>query len=622
MKLKATIGSLLICLLICGLQAEKLYDVKCDNITGEEECQQLLPYCSTYAIFEDEDFDDLFTFTCTQCEPGFEAIPGGVKGVPRDYKLPSLKKLGIDFLQLCKRADTPAEGVNCNSYWCKRELPLCYKYTFKKDSDTHGFFDCLECDQMFTPREKSTTATITDLHVFKRTCARRLETRECGETCQEELPGCTKFKVSDSKFITVGPTEVERATFECLIPLEGYEVMKTLVTADTHPEIQKDTTLPNFQSSLQSCSDVECRHVLPYCLKYVTTQVRGEEVMYTCQTCQAGYKPKNNYRSFGSISKLARSNQYVKLCEAVTVSGIDCDSRCQQEMPGCKKFSISETSYLVGESIQSAKYSCDQCEDNYIKVDLDNSTIVHQNYKVTDNVKVVCRPKDVSEPVLCDEQCRKKYPHCKKYTAQKDEDEPASEESFRCWECDEGYEPTTSPDTQHWFSGFERVVCKHKETKGQIACDENCQKEFPHCEQLSITKNKEGHNSYQCHKCASGKFLIPYQANTAGVLAHHDSEMRLTNTIYLCAEQPYHLYQSLYTCEFADPSIFDHPECFEQRNCRQIVSMRDLIRGRTANRCVQCKGGYRLKAALPHPYDIDQDQCEAVKLQSTRLFNA
>lgn len=606
-----------------GLNAEKLYDVECDNITGDEECQVLLPYCSKYTVYGEDEMEEVSNFVCTECEPGFEPVADGIKNIPRNYNLPDLKRSGLEFLQLCKRIDTPVEGVNCNSHWCRKELPFCYKYKFTKENDKFGYFECLECDPLFDTRGKLETSKATNFYQIKRTCTRKMEIRECGEICQEELPGCKKYMVSNKMFTTYDSVEIETAEFECLEPLEGYEIMSRFVRSDTNPGLQKETTLASFQSTLQSCSDIKCRHALPYCLKYVTNQQTGDFVLYTCQECQVGYKPKVNYRAYGSISHMARNSQFAMVCEAVEIDQAKCDSRCQQEIPGCLTFSIYNPNYNLGISIQTAKYACNVCAEGYEGVMEIDDVVVHSDFNVLLNTKVRCRPLDVSQPTPCDDYCRRKYPHCLKYTAQKDDFDPPSEENFRCHQCDEGYEPTSSGDSLPWFAGYERVVCKRKATGEIFTCDSTCQKEFPGCEQMSITNGKGDHNSYQCHKCSEGKFPIPYEKGNPGKLGYHDSIMRNSNTLYLCAEKKSQMYLSLYTCQFKDPNIFDHIECFDQRNCQRIVSMRDLDTGVISNRCVLCKNGFQLKANPPHYYDIDQDQCEALKLASNhRLFTA
>lgn len=281
-----------------------------------------------------------------------------------------------------------------------------------------------------------------------------------------------------------------------------------------------------------------------------------------------------------------------------------------REFPGCDELTIKDASSLVSANFQEAQFKCDSCGKGFHPYDDDSKLIVHGFYQLIKNVKVVCQPNEIREAADCDVECRKKYPHCLKYVALIDSNDPPSMENFRCQQCEEGYEPTTDGDFEPWFTGSQRVVCKPKPTDGPKDCTGNCKEDFPNCDQITIRHGENGHSEYECNKCSAGFFPIAYNPKSPGSLKEHDSVMKYKPRIYLCAEKASHMYNNIFKCDRKDYELLDHFECLTQPNCKLVVRVRDLDLGKDYYRCVLCKAGYRPKSTLPHGYDLNQDQCE------------
>lgn len=595
--------------------------VDCDYNTGYEECYLRLPYCRQYEISPDSDAQDFGTFTCLKCDAGFIPIPGGVKKVPYELSIPEFEKMGVEYIHLCKRVASPEGGLPCNNPVCQKELPQCERYSFQPISEEMGKFTCLSCNELFNVRENAPEAFPAWNTAVKHLCSRKSESRECGAKCQTELPGCKRYKVYRNTFEDIENGEKETAFFECLQAHDGYNIRNIRVKENTDPTIVKDLTIPLYDSPIYDCSDANCRHVLPNCQKYAYRGMTQARFLYICTQCDSNFQPKEVFNFYPSINLLAQRDEFVRVCEVKNIKNADCDDKCKQEFPGCDRLTIWEAGYPISEFIQQAKFRCDQCANGYKQINIDGETLVHANYPLSYNVKVRCQPEPVLKPKVCDEECRKKYPHCEQFIAAFDPSDDPSRESFRCVQCEEGYEHTTDPFIQFWFSGSPRVVCKRKITAGPVDCTGSCKDDFPNCERISISHGFEGHSEYRCHQCSAGFFPIAYDRDVPGKLGYRDGIMKDKPRIYLCAEKPTHVYNSLFRCDRKDFEIVDHDECYIQPNCAYLVTVRDLLRGRTSFRCIQCRRGFKLKKEIPHSYDLDQDQCErdSMTLLSTLL---
>lgn len=615
---------ILVCLALTAKSA-RIVEMDCDHSTGSDDCLKVLPYCMKYAIDDDPQNEGRTVFSCLECEPGFEPIEGGIKNVPADLFLPDLKAMKVDHLGLCRRISTSEAGVLCNTPQCIKQLPNCWKYTYTKESRNSGTFKCLECHELFVPRSdlKETINATIDFSIQVLTCTRKIESRQCGKNCHLEFPGCSKIEVRDAKIVNYRSQEMETGKFYCSNEAEHFLARQLIFEGSTNQEIPKLTTIPAYQSHIRPCTGTECIHALPKCLTFSTkAELLQDAFIYKCHQCMPGYAPVADGRYFPWIAEMARTQQYAQVCEAVETPSAVCDDRCRLELPGCEIFSISNPSYVLGPYLQTATYDCLQCLPGYRKSKVEKVTPVQKTFSLRFNVKVRCAPIDVSQPTECDEYCRLKLPHCKKFTSKIDAKDPDTEESYRCHECDEGYEPAVDGVYAEWYTGDIRPVCNKKPTNGPLDCDETCQKEFPRCQRISITEDSIGHNIYKCDQCAPGFYPIQYEPNAAGVLSNKDSDMRDQATIYLCAETPAEIYLNMYICTSRDAHLVDHLECADQPNCRHLVKVWDLAKGgRLWHRCVQCKAGYKLKTAIPHIYDIDQDQCEPATLGTvSRLF--
>jgi hypothetical protein len=614
-------GRYVVCALVLLLAAPALtHIVDCDYNSGYDDCYLKLPYCMQYKVDAYAD-QEKANFTCLKCDPGYEPIKGGLTDLPLDFRLPDFGKLGKEYLMLCKRTKTPVDGITCSNPLCQSELPHCIRHLFTPINDEIGTYSCIACDENFTLRVLAPLNLSTSPELVKKLCTRKNETRECGEACQAEFPGCKRYSISKNLFVTENENVKELADFQCVEAYPGYEIRNIRVRESTETSVVKDLTIPLYQSPIMNCDDNNCRHVLPNCLKYVYRGLKSSQIVYTCIQCEAAYQPRPVLTPKPSIPVMALNHQFIQVCQIKNATNVPCDDRCKQEFPGCDLLTVWDSGFSLSIDYLDAKLRCEKCAPGFNQLEDESKRIIHQVYPLLDNVKVRCQPEEVATPTDCDEECRKKYPHCLKYTAVFDPTDPPSKENFRCHLCEKDFEPTTDGDIKEWFSSSMRNVCKFKPTNGTMACTGDCSDIFPDCETVSVTHDENGHSTYQCHKCRAGFYPIPYDRKIPGKIANLNSIMKDKPRIYLCAERPSYIYQSIFKCDRKDFELMDHHECQNQPNCKLVVSVRDLDHAREFFRCVLCNQGYRLKSKVPHSYDIDQDQCEpeSAALKSLRL---
>jgi hypothetical protein len=435
-----------------------------------------------------------------------------------------------------------------------------------------------------------------------------METRECGARCQNEFPGCLLYTAWNRQLKPFEQVIDEVASFKCEQAEPGYNANQRPVIGGTNTYEIKEIALREYESPAIECSDFKCRHVFPNCKKYYSiTQDEGHN-QYQCIDCRLGYEPARFPQSGKDFHLLYANGESLLLCELVNNQNLEADTEWREEMPGCKRLTTKGNGYSV-DGIQYAQYYCDECDEGLESLPDYESVPVYSEFDLASNVKIRCRPKQIKEPKACDAKCRDRLKNCQEFTTAYHDYLPAFVESFVCTTCDLGFTPTSNADNEPWFIQNEKHVCKRLPTEGPEECKDGCQENFPFCESVSVSIDPEGHNTYQCHKCADGFFPISYEDGPRGKITKLGNPMRNVNVIYLCAPDADELYLSYSNCDETDESIFDTKPCRDTVNCEVVASVLHLLTGQNYYRCLECPQGYVARAEPPHPYDLDHRYC-------------
>ena len=595
--------------------------INCDYRLRSEKCFTILPWCRTYTITKDPKNEGKTIFTCNSCDPGFEPIPGGVNNLQliEFQNIPDVTPFAARAVFLCRRVESK-DPLYCSHPACAKELGQCLKYTITNIIEEEiedgskiraGDYTCLECNEMFEPRFKEAQQKLVlDPTIPKLLCKRKLGTGECGENCQDEMPGCSTYTISKPEIRSRDEFPEEFAQFYCNEAENGYESVMRLEKYNTDTAAVKEIAIREYESGDIDCLDLECRHVFPNCHTYVSISQDDDDNAYICRECRAGYKPLK-YQVYGKdFHELYTNKQSVQLCELVNQKSVTPDDYWKEEMPGCTKFTITEAKYDE-DGEQQAVYTCEQCAAGMEIIHDTNPVAVRKGWDLYDNVKARCRPIAKTNPTPCDEQCRLSLKFCQEYKTGYDADYSDFVERFECTKCDDGFIPTQSPDEEPWYFKTQKHVCKRVPVP-EIDCPEICKETFPNCDRISISKDENGHNVYQCHQCSAGFYPIDYENGVKGRLSAQYNPMRSYNVIYLCSDNPDELYLSKTDCDTADDSIFDSKACHSTVNCDIVAEVRNLLTGKWYEKCLKCPEGYKVKNPRPAYYAYDQSLCEKI----------
>lgn len=584
----------------------------CNWRVDGEECITQVPFCHTFE-YTQEEMPEFYTYRCLKCHSGYQptAPKGGIRKA-QFTDLPSFEGEDYEYLQLCELAGNDEE-VNCSNSLCHTMLPGCIRYKFsdkiEEDGIMEGRFTCLECKPQFDINEDPAERFgVVNYDLAKRVCKRREEERECGQNCQAEFPGCVYYKVSKVSATRADDHWVETAYFTCLSGYPGYHALNRALHSDTNPDIVKEIAVREYESPAIDCMDYQCKNVLPNCKKYFTLSSSEFRTAYTCLECKSGFK------STGSIygedfSALFLKQQFLHVCEAQESTGLECDEDCQLEVPGCQILSILEPKYISSD-YQTARYICEKCGRGFIKVDDTTPVPVHMGWTSQNNIKIRCRPEEVKTPIECNEECQKRFPHCLKYTSIFEDMSAFDYEKFECHQCEAGYEPTTEPDIEPWYLMREESVCRRVINPVPFDCGGPCKVNFPNCDRLSISREQNGHNVYQCHQCESGYYPISYEDEVSGRLSIQDHYMRKFNKIYLCSNRNNEVFIDLTVCAETDLRRIEYKACQLTVNCKAVVTAKRFDSSDKYFKCLECHSGAVPKKSSPYPYDIDLSLCE------------
>lgn len=618
---RAGILMLLLCIFL-RISSCAVIRKSCDYLLRKDRCYKILPFCKTWTYVEEENFKGTYLFKCEICETGFEPIEKGVGRLTlsEGEDIPDPYAMNMDSVQLCRRVET--DNVFCAHPTCKKELPFCRKYNVKniqegtvavKGIKTIADFECTECEPLFEPYPKNRilkNATLSPL-IPKLLCSRKEETRECGNQCEIEFPGCKKYSVSNVQRSVISGEQIEFAMFRCLQALPGYEISMNMVRATTNPSVQKNIALKQYETEVIKCDDIKCRHILPDCKEWSAINYNQDSSEFSCEKCREGYQPRSPVRSYDYFSHWFYSKN-LQVCEIKEVQGAVCGEECQEELPGCLKYTVwSVSSNLDG--TQRAKYSCDQCKDGFLRLEDTNPVVVQSTWEISDRTKVRCYPKPTPDPTLVEGSLKDILPNCRLYSSKYDPQISYDYLLYECSECYAEFEPSPLQEIFEWYSRDERPVCRRirrEETYG-VPCDQNCQKTFPGCGKIKIMDDYSGRKAYHCTQCLDGWFQIPYETPFKGLLSNPSSPLIMSRKIRLCAQSPSILYIDREEC-LPGGNYIDSVRCSMYKNCRTILTVSDFETAEVYDVCDECHQGFTLKMKKPHPYDDDQTLCEPV----------
>lgn len=592
-------------------------EVKCDYRTQDSNCMDVLPFCKSYTYEKGQ--DEKYTFKCSSCDNGFDPIPQGVSGLSLDttFQVPASADPNF-FIELCQRVSS-IEDLWCNNLVCHKELPHCNKYRVENVEpglDIEGKeifvaeYTCLECTSLYEPIPTQKVSAPIDSKHTKSLCHRKMEARECGEQCQKEFPGCLFYVVKNREYATSADGQtVENADFHCIQPMPGYNsIMRPEKYTALH-STPKEIVQRNYESGRVDCNDLTCTHVFPNCLAYGSISIDESRNAYRCIECRDGFKAKD-YDVYGKdYFMLNYFKEPLNLCEIQAFTGKETDDDWRDEIPGCKKLTVSKVGNIAGRQI--AHYTCNECDEGLEPI-LDGESDFVSSWGLANNLKYRCRPKVIAEAIECTGECRNMLKNCVSYSATYDERMPAYLLKYECLKCDSGFYATSEPEFDVWNSRIEKNVCKPEVIEGAKECDELCQETFPNCKRISITESIEKHNIYQCNECEQGYSPISYEEDNAGILSNPKSAMRRSNQIFLCSNNPDEIYLAHTDCSDTEMAVLDSLACHKTINCLTVVEARDLKTGNKYEKCVKCPAGFKVKETQPHPYDIDQRACERV----------
>lgn len=581
-------------------------DLKYCNTRLEDfsPCATVLPYCQayTYDFDDDADLPNKYVFKCVTCDEGFVPIPGGKANITKNPydDWPNANFLPNGYLPLCKRVYTPSV-LMCSNTVCRNELVGCLRYTVTNiidnaDGSQWGTYTCIEARDFFEVYQPAVRVS-TNPDVKKAIAQRVTETRDCGPFCQEEFPNCIQYRSYKPEIRASSEGAVAYSKFICLKPAIGFEVAQTIQTLSANPLTVKNLVIPAYLSSPVACSTPECWMKFPHCKRYTSRASVDNSLEYMCLECVAPFISRNTYVA----------NTF-SVCKPTAAAEIKTDIYYTDEIPGCNVFKMNSVVDTLG--AESSVYECTSKKDGY---DYADSSIYIPVWNSTNPIKYRLSPVIVSAGTVCDANCRKKLPYCNKYSrmvistlARPVKDTAA----WACQQCDSGYEPTSEPFTGVWTDGSEAVVCRHTATPGPVACDSECKKSVPNCDEVSISRDASGKNEYRCTRCSSGFFPIQYEVNNPGFLSAKSERMRNKNVVYLCSEKESEVYIDIVDCRKGESAYSISPVC-RITQCEMLIKVKDMTTDNFYSKCVRCPAGYNLRTASEtHIYDYDQTLCK------------
>ena len=590
--------------------------VTCDYRQEKPECARRLPFCQTYA-YAATDFPQQYKFRCLICDEGFSALnsEGVVARMDEDHNLPDLENKE-DYLELCER--TQSEKILWSSnHVSHKELPHCRRYRIHNIQSTpigsgkferRGDFECFECKDQFSLSPNQNVTASLDFDEKKRLCQRNLGKIECGPKCQKEFPGCLQVTISKRSFSDDG--EHEYAEFFCNQPMPGYNAINRIIKGNTDPTFIKDLVLPEYQSPLIDCNDNFCDHVIPNCDQYYTMSTSTGKTHYVCTKCRDGFKALELGAYDDDIFELYYQKRRVHVCALTAFENKKLDDDWKREVPGCERLTVKDVTDASSPN-QLATYTCTQCEDGFEAVENEEvEYVAGKDWNLADRIKHRCRPIILSGDINCDAACRKTFPYCQGYRVSYIEKLFPHMQKFECLQCDDGFEPTSTPAFDAWYSNKQKKVCRPVETT-ESECDELCQEIFPYCQNVSvIAAPKTGKNTYVCHACALGHHRISYEDGFLGQISAPENPMRQYNAIHLCTDVVGEVYTAITDCSDTELEVFDQDACHKTVNCKIVARVKHVPTGEQYYKCLECPVGQRVKAFLPGPYELDQRYCE------------
>lgn len=587
-----------------------------------ENCFKYIPFCKVFEYRPDPAHADRWIYRCVECAEGFKPFREVDNLMKAEFG--DLPKTQNKYLPVCDLDPSFTGFLPVNTDLTIHKLPNCLRYKTSNhrtadDGSVEADFTCVECDYNFQPfvnhiYQFGSLHSNTVLGV----CTRKVETRDCGFLCQSEFPGCKKIQIKDViRSSNLGENYYESALFKCIEAEDSFEIILRGVRANTDTFPPKVVTIPPQTSGEINCiDDWECQAVLPNCEKYYTQSNDLDSVIFFCLKCRQGYEPQTyGVWSQYELKTLFSQRQELTLCKPIEVSKMTLTGSWKAEVPGCEVLTVSSPQLSLTNA-WVAKYECNQCAPGFVKVEDSSFTLVSGGFELIKKVKIRCRPEEVTIPKDCDSECQKRFPNCRKYTSIFNPNIPLNAETFRCTECEDGFEPTHDPDVEPWYLGEQKVVCKRIPTPGPVDCPEICKAQFPNCDKISISKDERGHNVYQCDQCEKGYYPIAYEEKVRGRMSVRAGDVHKFNTIYLCTSQEDLIPLKIFDCNPTESQYYRADQCNEDTSCATIgihTLFYSIVYRAT---CLKCKPGYSPKSTPVDNYDLDLNRCEPTKPSS------
>ena len=451
-----------------------------------------------------------------------------------------------DTTLLCDLDESYTGEVGVKPLFLAKMFPNCHSIKWsgvvRSGSDTAALFECAQCKQYFSKnlelRER--TGVFNNIGNQFRVCKRAEGTFECGPLCRrKEIPDCEQFTISKVDVVKQTSTSVtayyDAGYFYCNSPIHGMVSMQVPTYASTDMDRKKlITELSDNGAEVQCIPQINFVD-FPHCLRYTAVET-SFGLKYKCLQCRSGFIAEENPAS------------YRNLCKPVDIYNAVPDAYWQFEVPNCLQ--ISRTNTKKGsDGSWNARYECTKCADGYepntllegIDLRLDGS-----NYR--DFVKPLCVQKQNPIPSTCDEQCKKRYPRCNKIKFEIGLSNPIQTDIGVCTECEQGYSLSTSStseyrEAQPYFAVATKTMCVKNPTNGPVPCDQDCKRNFPWCDSISVsvqTTNGTSSTTYRCHQCQSGYYpimLYSMDPNESGSMKQEDADrLSRSDKLYLCSQ--------------------------------------------------------------------------------------
>lgn len=326
--------------------------------------------------------------------------------------------------------------------------------------------------------------------------------------CYNNAPHCSKITATEP---AEGSTQ---STLKCLQCAPGFEAIEDGVSSnfDFTKGIPKDSVELCKRSLTAPTDPLVCGHPdctkreLPNCLQYTVTDIKKEDnqniATFTCLTCNELFEPLKQ-----GIKGSLNVNEPKRVCTRKDGT-FECGELCQSELPGCKKFDVSDVEHDPTIQIEKGYFTCSDTYPGYTPKALN----VKASTSLT-SVKEVSQGQYLSDKTNCNTyECMNALPNCEVYYTKRVDEENFD---YTCLECKEGYSPADLPIQAlelPMLVTYKTVlpVCKIKEVKN-LKLSYDAKMDYPGCSVLTVGDIQPPDSgfgfqtaTYTCDQCDEG----------------------------------------------------------------------------------------------------------------------